>query len=606
VPKILNKINLPQYAAAPGSPTQGDMYYNTADDTVYVYDGAAWLDLAAGGGGSGDITAVVAGTGLTGGASSGSATLDVDTTTIATRAYAESLTTGMNWHGAVTTATDAVLPNSPTYTAGTADQSSGYGIGAYIEAGSNADLIIDGLSPSAGDRVLVKNQANAAHNGIYSVTSAGSPSTKWKLTRATDANNNIAGQVSGGDAVFVLPGGGINNSGQGFVLTSIGSQANAVHAVGTDNQDWTQFTGLAGVVAGNGISISGDTFSVNKGSGLVWGAGSPAVLEVDFDNSVSGTSTVRAATAAVAKQINDAAAAAQSTADAAIPKSALSAKGAIVTASAAETPSTLAVGTNNQVLIASSTEVGGLDWIDAPWAIATDPTIFGKITIDNATGAPLALGAISDDVVLHAVNEDGAASIIVLDAHGTNKYGRYVSRTSGGTSASPSATQSGQTLGEFAIFGRGSTGYLSTESVILRGVATENFTDSAGGGKVEVVLVGAGTTSHTTAATIATGYLDIASGASFNINGTSVLSSTTLGSSVVNSSLASVGTIGTGTWQGTAVGILYGGTGSTTAQGARTAVLPSQTSQTGKVLQTDGTDVVWYSLDTITVDGGSA
>lgn len=606
MPKLLSKINLPQYAAAPGSPAQGDMYYNTADDTVYVYDGASWLDLAAGGGGSGDITAVVAGTGLTGGASSGSATLDVDTTTIATRAYAESLTTGMNWHGAVTAATDAVLPNSPTYTAGTADQSSGYGIGAYLEAGANADLIVDGLSPSAGNRVLVKNQANAAHNGIYLVTSAGSPSTKWKLTRASDSNNSIAGQVSGGDAVFVLPGGGINNSGQGFVLTSIGSQANAVHTVGTDNQDWTQFTGLAGVVAGNGISISGDTFSVKNGSGLVFGAGSPAFLEVDFDNSVIGTSTTKAATAAIAKQINDAAVAAQSTANAAIPKSFLSAKGAIVTASASETPSTLPVGTNNQVLIANSAEAGGLDWVDAPWALATDPTIVGKITIDNATGAPVALGAISDDVVLHAVNEDGAASIIVLDAHGANKYGRYVSRTSGGTSASPSATQSGQTLGEFAAFGRGATGYLSTESVILRGVATENFTNTAGGGKVEVVLIGAGTTSQTTAATIATGYLDIASGASFKINGTSVLSSTTLGSGVTGSSLTSVGTIGTGTWQGTAVEVLYGGTGSTTAQGARTAILPSQASQTGKVLQTDGSDVVWYSLDTITVDGGSA
>lgn len=606
MPKLLSRINLPQYAAAPSSPAQGDMYYNTTDDTVYVYDGSAWLDLASGGSGSGDITAVVAGTGLTGGASSGSATLDVDTTTIATRAYAESLTTGMNWHGAVTAATDAVLPNSPTYTAGTADQSSGYGIGAYLEAGVNADLIVDGLSPSVNDRVLVKNQTNATHNGIYTVTSAGSPSTKWKLTRASDANNSIANQVSGGDAVFVLPGGGTNNSGQGFVLTSEGSQANAVHTIGTDNQYWTQFTGLAGVVAGNGISISGDTFSVNKGAGLAWGAGSPAVLDVDFDNSVTGTSTTRAATAAVAKQIYDAAVAAQSTADAAIPKSSLSAKGALITASAASTPSTLTVGTDNQVLVAKSSETGGLDWIDAPWALSTDPVIIGKITIDNATAAPVALGAISDDVVLHAVNEDGATSIIVLDAHGTNKYGRYVSRTSGGTSASPSATQSGQTMGEFAIFGRGATGYLATESVILRGVATENFTDSAGGGKVEVVLVGTGTTSHTTAATIATGYLDIASGASFKIDGTSVLSSTALGSGVTGSSLTSVGTIGTGTWQGTAVGISYGGTGSTTAQGARTAILPSQTSQTGKVLQTDGSDVVWYSLDTITVDGGSA
>lgn len=31
------------------------MYYNTADDTVYVYDGATWLDLAAGGGSSSGV-----------------------------------------------------------------------------------------------------------------------------------------------------------------------------------------------------------------------------------------------------------------------------------------------------------------------------------------------------------------------------------------------------------------------------------------------------------------------------------------------------------------------------------------------------------------------
>jgi len=45
------------------------------------------------------------------------------------------------------------------------------------------------------------------------------------------------------------------------------------------------------------------------------------------------------------------------------------------------------------------------------------------------------------------------------------------------------------------------------------------------------------------------------------IAGTSVLSSTTLGSGVVNSSLTSVGTIGTGTWQGSIVSSIYGGTG---------------------------------------------
>lgn len=66
--------------------------------------------------------------------------------------------------------------------------------------------------------------------------------------------------------------------------------------------------------------------------------------------------------------------------------------------------------------------------------------------------------------------------------------------------------------------------------------------------------------------------MNLVSGKAYEINGTSVLNNTTLGSSVVTSSLTAVGTIATGTWQGTAVGVAYGGTGSTTADGARTAL----------------------------------
>jgi hypothetical protein len=56
----------------------------------------------------------------------------------------------------------------------------------------------------------------------------------------------------------------------------------------------------------------------------------------------------------------------------------------------------------------------------------------------------------------------------------------------------------------------------------------------------------------------------------YEINGATVLSATTLGSGVTGSSLTSVGTIGTGTWQGTAVAVAYGGTGAANASGART------------------------------------
>lgn len=54
---------------------------------------------------------------------------------------------------------------------------------------------------------------------------------------------------------------------------------------------------------------------------------------------------------------------------------------------------------------------------------------------------------------------------------------------------------------------------------------------------------------------------NIATGKTFKINNTTVLSNNTLGSGVTASSLTSVGTIGTGTWQGSIIGGTYGGTG---------------------------------------------
>ena len=63
---------------------------------------------------------------------------------------------------------------------------------------------------------------------------------------------------------------------------------------------------------------------------------------------------------------------------------------------------------------------------------------------------------------------------------------------------------------------------------------------------------------------------DLVTGKTYKINGTNVLSSTTLGSGVIGSSLTSVGTITNGTWNGTTIAVANGGTGATTAAGAKT------------------------------------
>lgn len=82
---------------------------------------------------------------------------------------------------------------------------SGAGIGATLtNAGAQAAFAVDGYSANMGDRILVKNQTLSQHNGIYSVTTVGSNSTNWVLTRTTDYDTTA--QIIPGTLILVQNG----------------------------------------------------------------------------------------------------------------------------------------------------------------------------------------------------------------------------------------------------------------------------------------------------------------------------------------------------------------------------------------------------------------
>jgi hypothetical protein len=112
--------------------------------------------------------------------------------------------------------------------------------------------------------VLVKNQADATQNGVYDVTEQGSVSIPWVLTRAEDFDGDSGHEVYGGEAVFVT--GGTVNIRQGFTVTSTGSGTEGAHEFGTDNVNFTQFTGTASFIAGDGLAQDGNTISVGTAS----------------------------------------------------------------------------------------------------------------------------------------------------------------------------------------------------------------------------------------------------------------------------------------------------------------------------------------------------
>jgi hypothetical protein len=167
-------------------------------------------------------------------------------TDAATKNYVDAVKTGLDPKDSVRIATTAAL--TATYSNGSS------GVGATLtNAGTQAAFTVDSIVGIIGDRVLVKNQATALQNGIYTITTVGTVSTNWVLTRSTDADQNP--EVTPGAFTFVEEG--TTNGQNGYVCTNTGAIT-----IGTTGITWVQFSGAGQVIAGNGLTKSGNTLDV--------------------------------------------------------------------------------------------------------------------------------------------------------------------------------------------------------------------------------------------------------------------------------------------------------------------------------------------------------
>lgn len=263
---------LHKLASAPGSPTEGQMYYDTTNKSGYIHNGTTFVPMDATKATNIPNSALATNPLARGNHTGTQAASTISDLATVVKAYRLD-------EFAVPTASVSLnsqkITNLGAPTAGSNDaariidvenavQSAAAGIDckASVRAVANANITlsgtqtIDGVSIIAGDRVLVRGQSTATQNGVY-VCAAGA----W--SRATDADG--VGEITPGAFWFV-------EEGTTYGKTQWRCENTGAVTIGSTSITINQFGAASAYTAGNGLSLTGNDFNIGAGTGISVGA----------------------------------------------------------------------------------------------------------------------------------------------------------------------------------------------------------------------------------------------------------------------------------------------------------------------------------------------
>jgi hypothetical protein len=538
-------------AGAPSSLENAELAYNEVDDVLYYGKGSG------GAGGTATTVEAIAGLGayvglsgtqtITGNktfsgtlALGGSATATTQTagnnsTSLATTAYVDGAVTAAAYTFTLTgdTGTSQTISDEQTVTI-----SGGTGLSSVASATNTITLNLDNTAVSAGSYGSASAIPTFTVDAQGRLTAAGTASISTSFTVDADSGDNLT--IPGGDT-FVIAG--------GTGLTSVASATDTL----TLNLDNTAVT-----PGSYGSAASVGSFTVDAQGRLT--AASSTTIEIALGTHTSGNyvATITGGTGVTSS--------AATTGEGTTHSLSI---GQDVATSASVTFAGLTLNSGSMVFEGTTA-----DDFETTLAV-TDPTADRTVTLPDATGT---VALTNNKLSVFAATTSAELAGVLSDETGTGAL-VFADTPTLVTPNIGAATGTSLVLsGDLTVNGTTTT-INSTEISIddknlTLGAVTSPTDAGADGGGITLK----GDTDKTlnwvdaTDAWTSSENFDIATGKTFKINGTDVLSGSTLGSGVTVSSLTSVGVIATGTWNGTTIAIANGGTGSTDAGAARTAL----------------------------------